>query len=77
MAGAAEDGRLAPFRCRPKLNGMVGEGVVAIFTGVENAAALHLYGDNVEGKMVVGTTGLRVEIDAVDVFSRFLAIWAE
>lgn len=56
---------------------MVGEGVVAIFTGVENAAALHLYGDNVEGKMVVGTTGLRVEIDAVDVFSRFLAIWAE
>ena len=45
---------------------------MAIFAGVENAAALHLYGDDVEGKMVVGTAGLGVEIDAMDVYGEFV-----
>lgn len=78
-AGAAENGALLPFACGPKSNGMTGEGVMTIFAGVEKAAALHLYGDDVHGKMVVSAAGLGVEVDAADVFwdfyLRFRLVW--
>lgn len=45
---------------------------MAIFAGVENAAALHLYGDDVEGKMVVGTAGLGIDVDAADIYGEFV-----
>jgi hypothetical protein len=41
-----------------------GEGVVAIFAGVIDAAALHLNGDDVGRFMVVNAAGLRIKIQA-------------
>ena len=69
VAGAAEDGLFVPFGLRPRLEGMIGEGVVAVFAGVEEAAAFHFDGDDVERGVVVEAAGLRVEIQAVDVGS--------
>jgi len=68
-AGAAEDGLFVPFGLRPGHEGMVGESVVAVFAGVEEAAAFHFDGDDVERGVVVEAAGLRVEIQAVDVGS--------
>lgn len=45
---------------------MAGEGFVAVFAGVEEAAAGHLDGDDVEGGVVVEAAGLLVQLDAVD-----------
>ena len=58
-----------PFGLRPGHEGMVGESVVAVFAGVEEAAAFHFDGDDVERGVVVEAAGLRVEIQAVDVGS--------
>ena len=64
--GAAEDGGFVPLGLRPRLEGMSGECVVAVFTSVEKAAAAHFDGDDVGGRMVVQATRLRVEAQAVD-----------
>lgn len=66
VAGTAEDGEFLPFGLGPGLDGMVGEGVVAVFAGVEEAAAFHFDGDDVEGGVVVEAAGLRIEMEAVD-----------
>ncbi len=65
-ASSAEDGRLVPFGSRPELDGMAGEGNVAILTGVVEAAAIHLDGDDVGGAVVVEATALRIEVQSVD-----------
>jgi hypothetical protein len=41
---------------------VVGEGDVAVFAGVVDAAALHFDGDDVERGMVVKAASLRIEI---------------
>ena len=61
-AGATLDGGLVKFGGGPGLEGMVGEGVVAILAGVEEAAAFHFDGDDVEGGVVVEAAGLGIEI---------------
>lgn len=65
-AGAAEDGGFLPFGLGPGFEGMVGEGVMAIFAGVEEAAAFHFDGDDVERGLVVEAAGLRIEMEAED-----------
>lgn len=68
-AGAAEDGWVVPFGLRPDLDGMVGKGIVAVFAGVIDAAALHFDGNDVERRMVMKAAGLRIEIQAADFWS--------
>lgn len=53
----------------PGFNGVIGESVVAVFAGVEEAAALHFDGDDVERGMVVEAAGLGIEMEAVDIWS--------
>jgi len=65
-AGSAEDGGLVPFGLRPDLDGMTGEGNMAILAGVVEAAALHLDGDDVSEVVVVEAAGLRIEVQSVD-----------
>ena len=65
-ASAAEDGRLVPLGLGPRLDGMIGEGDVAVLAGVEEAATFHFDGDDVEGGAIVKAASLRVEIEAVD-----------
>jgi len=65
-AGATEDGGLVKLGWRPRLEGVVGESVVAILAGVEEAAAAHLDGNDVGGLVVVEAARLRVEVEAVD-----------
>jgi hypothetical protein len=45
---------------------MIGEGDMAVFAGIVNAAASHLDCDNVHRLAVVGTTGLRINLDSTD-----------
>jgi hypothetical protein len=68
-AGTAEDGLVVPFGLRPGLDGMVGEGVVAVFAGVVEAAASHFDSDDVERRVVMETAGLGIEIQAADIGS--------
>ena len=68
-AGSAEDGGLVPLGLRPDLDGMTGEGNMAILAGVVEAAALHLDGDDVCGVVVVEAAGLRIEVQSVDFWS--------
>ena len=65
-AGTAEDGWFEPIGLRPRLEAMVGEGIMAVFASVIESAALHFDGDDVERGMVVKAAGLRIEIQAVD-----------
>lgn len=65
-AGAAEDGRFVPLGLRPGLDGMIGEGDVAILAGVKEAATFHFDGNDIERRAVVKATSLGVEIKAVD-----------
>lgn len=65
-AGAAEDGGFVPFGLGPGLDGVVGEGVVAVLAGVEEATAFHFDSDDVEGRVVVEAAGLRIEMKAAD-----------
>jgi hypothetical protein len=65
-ARAAEDSKLVPFRLGPGLERMVGERIVAVFTGVEEAAAFHFDGDDVERRVVMEAAGLRIEIQAAN-----------
>lgn len=68
-AGTAEDGLVVPFGLRPGLDGMVGEGIVAVFAGVVEAAASHFDSDDVERRVVMKTAGLGIEIQATDIGS--------
>jgi len=68
-AGTAEDGRLVPLGLRPDLDGMAGEGDVAILAGVIESAALHLDGDDVGGAVVVEAAGLGIEVQSADFWS--------
>lgn len=56
---------LVPLGARPGLYRMAGEGVVAVFARVEETAAAHLDCDDVESRVVVEATGLRVKLEAV------------
>jgi hypothetical protein len=69
-ASAAEDSVLMELGGGPRLDGVIGERVVAVFAGVEEAAALHFDGDDIERGMVVKAAGLWIEMEAVDVWSR-------
>jgi len=64
-AGSAEDGGDVPLGLGPGCGRMIGEGGVAVDTGVVEAAALHADGDDIEGRVVVGAAGLGVEIDSM------------
>jgi len=68
-AGTAEDGLVVPFGLRPGLDGMVGEGVMAVFAGVVEAAASHFDSDDVERRVVMETAGLGIKIQAADIGS--------
>jgi len=59
---------LTPFALGPYLDLVIRENGVAIFARIVNAAALHLYCNNVGRPAVVLTTGLRVEIDATNIW---------
>lgn len=61
-AHTAEDGWFVEFGWGPGFDGMAGEGVVAVFAGVEEAAAFHFDGDDIERGMVVKAAGLGIEI---------------
>jgi hypothetical protein len=65
-ARAAEDGGFVEFGGGPGSERMIGEGVVAILAGVEEAAAFHFDGDDVERGVVMEAAGLRIEIEAAD-----------
>ena len=71
-AGSAEDDRLVPVRLPPDLDGMAGEGDVAILAGVVEAAALHFDGDNVGGAVVMEAARLGIEPKAADLWRFFL-----
>jgi hypothetical protein len=60
-AGAAEDGLRVPFGLGPGFEGMVGEGVVAVFAGVVGVAAFHFDGYDIGGAVIVEATGLAVQ----------------
>ncbi len=70
-AGSAEDGGLVPLGLRPDLDGMAGQGRMAILASVIEAAALHPDCDNVGGAVVVEATGLGIEVQSAD-FRGFL-----
>jgi hypothetical protein len=65
-AGSAEDGLGVPFGFGPGFKGVVGQGGVAVFAGVVDPAAFHFDGDDVERRVVVEASGLRIEADAAD-----------
>jgi hypothetical protein len=45
---------------------MGGEGLVAVFAGVVDAAAFHFDGDDVERGVVMEAAGLGIELEAAD-----------
>jgi hypothetical protein len=65
-AGSAEDGFGVPFRFRPGFEGVGGEGRVAVFAGVVDAAAFRFDGDDVERRVVVETASFWIEAEAAD-----------
>ena len=67
FTSAAQNCRLIEFRVRPNVYRMVGDGEVAVFASVVNAAAFHFDGDDVQGRVVMKATGLGIEIEATDV----------
>jgi hypothetical protein len=61
-AGAAEHRWRFPFAWRPWFDGVVGQGIMAVFAGVIRRAAFHFDGHNIEWRMVVEAARLRIEI---------------
>lgn len=77
-AGSAEDGLEVPIGLRPGFEGMIGQGGVAIFAGIVDAATFHFDGDDVERGVVVEAASLGVEAEAADFGSGGRhAIWEE
>ena len=66
FAGAAQNGELIEFGARPDGDWVVGQGHMAIFAGIVEAAAVHFDGDDVEWGVEVNAAGLRIEMDAAD-----------
>jgi hypothetical protein len=64
--GTTEYRSLIPFSLRPDLKWVIGERSVAVFTGVVDATAPHLDGDNVSGLVIVLAPSLRIKIDATN-----------
>ena len=65
-AGAAQYGSLAALRTRPYGRGVSLASVVAADAGVEAVAAGMLDGDDVEGRVPVGTLGQRGDGEAMN-----------
>jgi hypothetical protein len=66
-ANSAKYCLLVPLGPRPNLNGVIGEGVVALFARIVNATTFHLYSDDVGGSVIMLATGLRIKVDAAHV----------
>jgi len=71
-ASATEHRKLGPFRVRPDLGRMAGQGLMALLAGEINAAALHLDGDDVESCCVMGAAGFYIQIDSANFRAREL-----
>src|SRR5579871_621784 len=67
--GAAHDRPGLPLARRPALDRMRRKCIMTIFAGKIPVAALHPDGDDVERRMPVGTSRLRIEFDTEDVRS--------
>jgi hypothetical protein len=65
-AVAAEDGLMVPFGVGPWLDGVVGQGFVAVFAGVIDSAAFHFDGNDVERRTVMKAAGLGIKIQATN-----------
>jgi hypothetical protein len=65
-AHAAKYGRPVPLGGRPGLNRVISQGVVAVFTRKVETATLHLDRDYIDLRIMVGTSGLRVDIHTVN-----------
>lgn len=63
---AAENCLFVPLRFGPGFDAVVGKSVMAVFTSVVDAAALHLDCDDIELGVVMKAAGLGIEIEAVD-----------
>jgi len=66
MTGTTQNCRFLPLRLRPRLQRMTREGVMAIFAGVEQSAAVHLDGDDVARLVEMGTTRFRIQTKPVN-----------
>lgn len=63
-AASAKNCFLFPLGSWPDHDRMIRQRRVAIFTGIVEAAALHLDRDNVSGSMIMFAAGLGVDVDA-------------
>ena len=66
FASAAQNCRLIELRGRPNVYRMVGDGDMAVFASVVNAAAFHFDGDDVQRRVVVKATGVWVEMEGTN-----------
>ena len=64
-AGTAQDGVDVPVGAGPHLDQVISEGFVAVLAGVIVATAGHLDGDDVERRMIVDASGLRIDLYAM------------
>jgi hypothetical protein len=55
-----------PLGGRPGLNHVISQGVVAVFARKVETATLHLDRDYIDLRIIVGTSGLRVDIHTVN-----------
>ncbi|HTQ61781.1 MAG TPA: hypothetical protein VMI32_16280 [Candidatus Solibacter sp.] len=58
------------FGGEPRLEGMIGQGIMAMFASVVEATAFHSDGDDIERGMVVEAAGLWIELEAEDCWRR-------
>ena len=65
-ANSTQYGEFIPLRNWPYLKSMVLQGIVAVLACVEKATAFHLDCDNVDLRVIVRTSRLRVYVDSVD-----------
>ena len=64
--GAAQDRALSPFGLRPDFDWMISQSLVAILAGVIDAAAFHLYRDDVENGPIVSAARFCIQIDSAN-----------
>lgn len=63
-ARTAENGVLLQFLAGPRLERVIGKRSMAVLARKIRGAALHLNGDDIEGRIVVGAARLRIKFDA-------------
>ena len=63
VASPAQDRLLVPLSARPYRDFVAGQFLMAVFASVEIAAALHLDGYDIDRRVVVLASGLRVDTD--------------